>query len=134
MFAAAEYVGDTTTVDTLVQFGASGRYWVWRGEPWRMPTSVFLHIGIVHFLWNTWGLLGWCREVETSLGSWRFAAIVLGLFMNMDNVAHGTGLVLGVIAGAWFTSKQRALRAIPVALTVLLAVLASFPLPVIDAP
>src|SRR5689334_4851216 len=33
VFLVAQSVGDTTTNATLIQFGASGRTWVWAGEP-----------------------------------------------------------------------------------------------------
>jgi rhomboid protease GluP len=77
VFLAAEITGDTTTNETLIRFGACNRHLIWAGEYWRWATSVFLHIGWIHFLWNSYVMFGWCREVERALGTPKFAAAYL---------------------------------------------------------
>jgi rhomboid protease GluP len=143
------------------------------GEYWRLVTPMFLHIGWMHLLWNTYASVGWCAVVEKVIGKGRFLAVylasgiggacasvlfhrvtsagasgamfgiigatlilryrVLGSFaaftrdrfvrsnlvtmgiwtaigltaINMDNFAHGGGLVVGGAATLAATSKQR---------------------------
>lgn len=91
--------GDTTQTDTLVRFGATERYRIWKeGESWRLVTSCFLHIGWIHMLWNTYMMFGWCRHVEETLGSVKFALAYL-----MSGIGASAISVLGhrvVSAGA----------------------------------
>lgn len=77
VFLIAEGVGDTTKTETLLQMGASERGLIWSGEYWRFVTPMFLHIGWVHLLWNTWGMFGWCATVERVVGTWRFVGAYL---------------------------------------------------------
>lgn len=72
VFVWAESVGRTTDVRVLMRVGALERYLVWQGEYWRLVTAMFLHIGIIHLLWNVWALPSWCAVVERSMGTGRF--------------------------------------------------------------
>jgi len=78
LFAVAESHGSTEEVATLLRFGATERGRIWAGEWWRLLTSAFLHIGLVHLVWNMVGMFGWCVPLERTLGSARFAALYLG--------------------------------------------------------
>src|SRR5580658_9322383 len=68
----AEHYGSTTEVATLVRFGANDRSLVLAGEWWRLFTYMFLHVGWIHFFWNTYASWGWCASVERAVGGWRF--------------------------------------------------------------
>lgn len=59
--------------ETVHTYGGVWRYSVWGGEYWRLLTAVFLHIGWIHLLWNSWILFSWCREIERTVGSAWFA-------------------------------------------------------------
>ena len=58
---------------TLLHYGALERDLVWSGDYWRLLTAVFLHVGWIHLLWNTWAMFGWCASIERAVGSGAFA-------------------------------------------------------------
>jgi rhomboid protease GluP len=68
-----EHGGESLSGETLLSYGAMERYRVWAGDYWRLLTAVFLHVGWIHLLWNTWGLFGWCASIERTVGSLWFA-------------------------------------------------------------
>jgi len=78
VFALAERAGSTKDIDTLLRFGAVSRGEVWDGQYWRLGTSMFLHIGVMHLFWNWWFGFKMCTEAEAELGSWKFLALYLG--------------------------------------------------------
>ena len=63
---------------TFVLFG--GNFWglVQAGEVWRLATSMFLHIGLVHLVVNMYSLLIIGRQLESFLGKWKFLIVYLG--------------------------------------------------------
>lgn len=77
VFAWAESTGRTTETVTLLRFGAMEPVHVWAGEYWRLATCMFLHIGWMHLLWNTYASIGWCAAVERALGKRRFLFVYL---------------------------------------------------------
>jgi rhomboid protease GluP len=77
VFLIAELQGSTLDTQTLLRFGASERYLIWSGEYWRFVTPMFLHIGVIHLVWNCYAMLGWCNPVEQTLGSVRFLVAYL---------------------------------------------------------
>ncbi len=84
-----EWAGDTTKVDDLVAFGALERSRAWSGEPWRLVSAMFLHIGALHLVWNVWGMYSLCGAVERWIGSWRFlvAYFLSGLLGSASSLA-----------------------------------------------
>lgn len=102
---------------TLVMLGAKENTLILSGEYWRLLTPVFLHIGIVHLLLNSYALNIFGREVEGLFGSVRFAVIYLlaGIagtllsFAFSPSVAAGaSGAIFGVIgAMAAFLIQNR---------------------------
>lgn len=105
-FAWVSAHGPTTDPEVLVRFGALERSRVWAGEPWRLATAPFLHIGWAHLAWNAlFGVLA-CRLVERALGAWRlllvYAASALGAsalsLLGQDAIAAGaSGPLFGVV-------------------------------------
>jgi rhomboid protease GluP len=103
VFFVAERHGKTTEVATLLRFGACERYHVWVGQPWRLATSMFLHIGFVHLAWNTYGGLGWSWRVEKALGSAPFLVVYLASGIAGSAVSVlGRGVVSAGASGALF--------------------------------
>ena len=98
VFLVAELHGSTTTVSTLLKFGAVEPQHVWSGEYWRLASYMFLHIGWMHLLWNSYASFGWCVSVERALGSGRFAAVYL--LAGIAGGAATTILPYAVSAGA----------------------------------
>ena len=92
------------------------------GQWWRLFSSMFLHIGIVHLLLNMWCLwnLGWLAE--SLLGRWTYLTLYLAagvggdlfsLAWNPMRVGAGaSGAIFGV-AGALITGLYFARLAVP---------------------
>jgi rhomboid protease GluP len=79
-----------TDAATLIRFGALHRYLVWSGQPWRLVTYMFLHIGPVHIIANLYFGFRICEIAERQLGSWRFLVLYLG-----SGVVGGAASVIG---------------------------------------
>lgn len=63
---------------TLLMFGANFQPLVMAGQVWRLLTSVFLHIGIVHLIVNMYSLYIIGRQLETFLGKFKYLIVFLG--------------------------------------------------------
>lgn len=108
VFLLLEARGGSMQIDSLIQFGAIENEAILNGEWWRIITSAFLHIGIVHFLLNMLALYYLGTFVERVYGSHRFfiiyffAAISGGLmsFASHANVAAGASGALFGLFGA----------------------------------
>lgn len=81
LFAACIVVfalaGGRTDIPTLLKFGATWRGLVWSGEYWRLLTSMFLHIGLMHLVVNLWFGFSWAAPIEKLLGPARFLLVYL---------------------------------------------------------
>ncbi|MDA1195695.1 MAG: rhomboid family intramembrane serine protease [Planctomycetota bacterium] len=69
---------------------------IWAGAVWKHVTSMFLHIGIVHMLFNGMALWTLGRAVESSWGTPAFLALFLGTGMAgsaLEWIASGAGSV-----------------------------------------
>lgn len=127
VFIAAERAGSTNDPQTLLQFGATWRGLVWRGEWWRLFTSMFLHIGVVHLVWNLYAGFSWTAPFERLVGPGRFLVVYLlsGLagsavsIIGHDAVSAGaSGALFGVVGGSIVVQRKvheswRALWALP---------------------
>lgn len=58
------------------------------GEPWRLLTSIFIHIGVIHILFNSYALYIVSVTLEPMLGKLRFIAAYLctGVLASMASV------------------------------------------------
>ncbi len=58
------------------------------GEPWRLLTSIFIHIGVIHILFNSYALYIVSVTLEPMLGKLRFLAAYLctGVLASMASV------------------------------------------------
>ena len=115
--AWVEAHGSSTDGETLVRFGALERGRVWDGEPWRLLSAAFLHIGWIHLAWNAvFGVLA-CRLVERALGSWRllflYLASAIGAsslsLLGQDEIAAGASGPLFGVVGAILALHRRGL-------------------------
>jgi len=94
----------------LVRAGANVKSAVAVGEWWRLPGSMFLHVGILHLVLNMYGLWILGKLVEQMLGSKRFFGMymVSGLvgalasfyFGGPGTSAGASGAVFGVLGAA----------------------------------
>ena len=98
VFLLASRTGRATEPETLIQFGAVFRPLVWQGQYWRLVTSMFLHIGVIHLVWNAYYGFRLSARVERAIGAPRFLMLYL-----MTGVAGSAASVIGhyaVAAGA----------------------------------
>ncbi|MGL4599009.1 MAG: rhomboid family intramembrane serine protease [Bacteroidia bacterium] len=93
--------------ESLVNWGSNYGELTLNGEPWRMVTGCFIHIGIIHLLLNMYALLSLGDMLEKMLGSMRFAILylvcgisgsALSLWWNdgMMNAAGASGAIFGL--------------------------------------
>lgn len=73
--------------ETLVDFGAKFRPYIFMGQPWRLVTAGFLHGGLMHIAMNSWVLFDVGAQVEQIYGTSRMLVIyfvgnVLGFFLS----------------------------------------------------
>ncbi len=92
--------------ENLLAWGANFRPITLAGQPWRLLTNCFLHIGIFHLLFNMYALLYIGILLEPRLGSWRFGityiitgilASVASLYMHDMTISAGaSGAIFGM--------------------------------------
>ncbi|HUH00916.1 MAG TPA: rhomboid family intramembrane serine protease [Kofleriaceae bacterium] len=102
--------GQSGDVGALVLAGANLKSAVAAGELWRLPASMFLHVGILHLALNMYGLWILGRLVEQMLGRQRFFAVYMTaglvgavasfLFGAAGLSAGASGAVFGVLGAA----------------------------------
>lgn len=101
----------------LIRLGAMVPVLVAFGEYWRLITAMFLHVGLIHLLLNSWGLFLLGNLVEGVFGSARFVAIyfVTGFCASAASFAFGSsnriaagasGAIFGLL-GAWLAYNWR---------------------------
>jgi membrane associated rhomboid family serine protease len=117
VFALTTALGAGRDEGVLVRAGALERSHVWAGEPWRLLTAAFLHLGPVHLATNVlFGFLA-CRLVEPALGPGRFLGLYLASaiggsalsLLGQDGVSAGASGALFGILGALLALHRRAL-------------------------
>jgi rhomboid protease GluP len=103
VWLAMTAAGGSTNTDVLLRFGAKANSLIADGEVWRLLTSMFLHIGLMHLLFNGYALFIFGIEVERLYGGARFLAIYLlaGLWGSLVSFAFGPNLSAGA-SGAIF--------------------------------
>ncbi len=62
-------------LNTLIKFGALNKLLVLKGEYYRLITSAFLHIGIIHLICNMYALYILGKDIETYFGKIKFCII-----------------------------------------------------------
>ena len=92
------------TGQALVTWGANYTPLTRGGEPWRLLTACFLHIGVIHLTVNMMSLRYLGMQIEPLLGSWRFllAYIATGLTGSLGSLWWHTAAVSAGASGAIF--------------------------------
>lgn len=111
-FLLLELAGGSTNIETLINYGAKyNPAIILDGEWWRIITSMFLHIGLLHLLMNMFALYFLGTAVERIFGSVRFLFIYvlsgiaggLASFAVSETVAAGaSGAILGLFGALLF--------------------------------
>src|SRR5699024_3633976 len=73
--------GGTTNYEVLIRFGAKVNGLINKGEWWRFLTPIFIHIGLVHLLFNSFALYIFGPTAE-----WLFGWLYLFLFYLLTGV------------------------------------------------
>ncbi|MEC0239105.1 rhomboid family intramembrane serine protease [Paenibacillus dokdonensis] len=89
MFLVLAFNGGASNNQTLVKFGALTNVDGYN-EWWRYVSSLFLHGGFSHLLFNDFAILVFAPPLERLLGAWRYALLYLlsGVIGNILSVAH----------------------------------------------
>ena len=91
-------------VAILIDLGANLRRLTLDGEPWRLFTSLFIHIGIIHLVLNLLALIMIGKQLERVIGSFNFAAfyIFTGLIASLTSVIWHVNTASAGASGAIF--------------------------------
>jgi membrane associated rhomboid family serine protease len=91
------------TVNDITNWGADIRTKVMNGEPWRLLTCMFVHIGIIHLAVNMLSLISLGRLLESFIGKWRFLIlyILTGLISSITSMWWHLAIAAGA-SGAIF--------------------------------
>jgi rhomboid protease GluP len=103
VFIVETLLGGSTEIDILIRMGAKFTPLIAAGEYWRLFTSMFLHIGVMHLAFNGYALFIIGTELERLVGPGRFLTIYLlsGLFGSLASYALSDSLAAGA-SGAIF--------------------------------
>lgn len=103
VWLAMTVAGGSMNTEVLIRFGAKVNPLIADGQVWRLLTSMFLHIGLMHLFFNSYALFVFGTQVERLYGGGRFLAIYLlaGLWGSMVSFAFGPSLSAGA-SGAIF--------------------------------
>jgi rhomboid protease GluP len=110
MFLAEMRLGGSTNPRTLQRLGAMEPWAIrYGGQYWRMLTSLFLHYGPLHLLFNLYALYVIGPGLERIIGSIRFAFYYMlaglgssvGVFLlRPEQLVGASGCVMGIV-GVW---------------------------------
>jgi rhomboid protease GluP len=89
IFALMTLAGGSENPATLSAFGAKENYLIDDGQIWRFITPIFLHIGLLHLVFNSYALWIVGPQVEKLYGGPRF--LVLYLLTGVAGVAASYG-------------------------------------------
>ena len=96
------------STEALLKWGANALPYTMDNEPWRLASSAFLHIGLMHLLFNGFAMYFFGQIAESMFGSAKFLALFLlaaigGNLLNnhitWQGILDGTGQP-GLSAGA----------------------------------
>ncbi|WP_163526363.1 rhomboid family intramembrane serine protease [Halobacillus ihumii] len=105
MYLFIEFKGSSTSIVTLIEYGAKYNPAIVNGEWWRILSSMFLHIGTLHLLMNMLALYYLGTAVERIYGTLRFTWIyfMAGIFggiasfmLNPQVAAGASGAIFGL--------------------------------------
>ncbi|MCS7464482.1 rhomboid family intramembrane serine protease [Paenibacillus doosanensis] len=118
VMAAMTWYGSSKSNATLIRFGAMFDLPGMEPELWRYVTSIFIHIGFEHLLFNSFALYVFAAPLERLLGSLRYAPFYLlcGIIANIVSAwlhsdyyigAGASGAIYGVYAAYLYLSIFR---------------------------
>jgi rhomboid protease GluP len=122
IFLLMAFAGGSTNEATLMAFGVKSNTEINQGQYWRFVTPIFIHIGLLHLLFNSYALYIVGPQVEKLYGSARFVILyvltgvagVLGSYLyHPQSVSAGaSGAIFGLF-GALLVFGVRYRKSIP---------------------
>ncbi|MBB6218242.1 rhomboid protease GluP [Anaerosolibacter carboniphilus] len=116
IFIYMSITGSTTDSEYLIAFGAKYNPLIAAGEYYRLFTSMFLHIGSPHLMFNSYALYMLGKDVEAIYGTFKFLIIYvlaglfgsLGSFLFSHAVSAGaSGAIFGLIGAYMYFGVRR---------------------------
>lgn len=95
--------GSTTDIYNIIKFGAKYNPLIADGEYYRLVTNMFIHIGILHLILNTYAIKMLGKDVECMYGSLKFILIYIfsGIFGSLASFLFSNAVSAGA-SGAIF--------------------------------
>ncbi|MBH0096869.1 rhomboid family intramembrane serine protease [Psychrobacter sp. NZS113] len=96
------------STEALLNWGANALPYTMQDQPWRLVSSAFLHIGLMHLLFNGFAMYFFGQVAEPMFGSAKFLALfllsaiggnLLNSYVTWQSLLEGTGQP-GLSAGA----------------------------------
>ncbi|MFK3917182.1 rhomboid family intramembrane serine protease [Psychrobacter sp. NPDC078501] len=96
------------STESLLNWGANALPYTMQEQPWRLVSSAFLHIGLMHLLFNGFAMYFFGQIAEPMFGSAKFLALfllaaiggnLLNSYVTWQDIIAGTGQP-GISAGA----------------------------------
>lgn len=118
VFLAMTAAGGSEQLSVLVLFGAKVNPLIIAGQYWRLLTANFIHIGLMHLVFNSYALYVFGADVEGRFGRAHFVALyllcglsgsVLSFLGNEALSAGASGAVFGLVGAIivyYFTYRQ----------------------------
>lgn len=116
VFALMTFAGGSTDQRVLIAFGAKVNSLILEGEVWRLITSTFLHIGIMHLFFNLYALNALGSLAEEIFGHRKFFLIYLlaglggsiaSLIFSSALSAGASGAIFGLLGALVYLSYKR---------------------------
>ncbi len=94
----------STNAETLIQFGASYSPLIKNGDIYRLITSAFLHIGLLHLAFNMYALYIIGPQIESFMGKAKFITIYLfsAIIGNLLSMIFASNTIGAGASGAIF--------------------------------
>ena len=99
VFLTMTIAGGTTDEQVLIRFGAKVKPLIDQGEWWRLVSPIFIHIGFLHLLFNSFALYIFGPTAEWLFGKFRFLLFYV-LSGIIGNVASYVFNPYSISAGA----------------------------------
>lgn len=106
VFIVMYVVGKGIHTDTLINFGAKYNYGIVEGQWWRFVTPMFIHLDLMHLLFNMSALLVLSRTLEGIFGTGKLlsiyfvsgvAGVILSFAFNDSISAGASGAIFGLL-------------------------------------
>lgn len=94
----------STNIETLLKYGANNAYLTKSGEYYRLLSSMFIHIGLLHLLFNMYALYIIGPQVESFYGKFKYFLIYIlsGVSGSILSITFSSNTVSAGASGAIF--------------------------------